>query len=205
MKRISCVFILSFFIFGYKAGDEKTIEPITLGTEAPKTDFKMTDISGASYALSDIKKENGLLVIFSCNTCPFVIAWEDRYPGLAEMCEKNRIGMVLVNSNEAKRKGDDSADEMKKHAAEMNYKCPYVIDEKSELANAFGAKSTPHVFLFNSQLKLVYRGAIDDTEGKKEKQPKELYLINAMVNMVSGKDIVPNDTKAIGCSIKRSK
>ena len=117
--------------------------------------------------------------------------------------------MILVNSNEAKRNGDDSLDEMKKHASEKNYPAfgrgYYAIDENSVLADAFGAKTTPHVFLFDKEWKLVYRGSIDDTEGKKEKQPQEHYLIDAIVNMTSGKSIVPNDTKAIGCSIKRVK
>lgn len=201
---ISSILTFTILFSAFKVGEEKN-EPIAIGAEAPKTDLKMTDISGSQFSLSDIKKENGLLVIFSCNTCPFVINWEDRYPGLADICEKNNIGMVLVNSNEAKRNGDDSLEEMKKHAAEKNYKSHYVVDANSELANAFGAKTTPHVFLFDKNLKLVYRGSIDDTEGKKDKQPKEHYLINAIVNMTAGNTIVPNDTKAIGCSIKRAK
>lgn len=203
-KNLTSIFALTILFFAFKIGEEKTIEPISIGTPAPKTDLKMMDISGKEISISEIKKDNGLLVIFSCNTCPFVIAWEDRYPGLAEMCEKNNIGMALVNSNEAKRKGDDSLDEMKKHAREKNYHCFYSLDENSVLANAFGAKSTPHVFLFDKDLKLAYRGAIDDTEGK-EKQPKDHYLIDAIVNMTSGKTIAPNDTKAVGCSIKRAK
>ena len=204
-KNLLLISVISLSIFLAFKGEDKKMESISLGADAPKTDLKMMDISGKEISLNDVKKENGLLVIFSCNTCPFVIAWEDRYPGLADICEKNKIGIVLVNSNEAKRKGDDSLDEMKKHASEKNYKCYYTIDENSVLADAFGAKTTPHVFLFDKNLKLVYRGSIDDTEGKKEKQPKDHYLIDAMVNMTTGKSIVPNDTKAIGCSIKRVK
>lgn len=204
-KRIILITSISLAILFAFKGEDKITEPLSIGAEAPKTELKMPDISGKEISLNDVKKENGLLVIFSCNTCPFVIAWEDRYPGLAEMCEKNNIGMALVNSNEAKRKGDDSLEEMKKHATEKSYKCYYAIDENSALADAFGAKTTPHVFLFDKNLKLVYRGSIDDTEGKKDKQPKEHYLLDAMVNMSSGKTIVPNDTKAIGCSIKRVK
>lgn len=206
MKKsfIPIVSLCLTFCFAFK-GEDKISEAIAIGAEAPKTDLKMMDISGREISLNDVKKENGLLVIFSCNTCPFVIAWEDRYPGLAEMCGSNNVGMVLVNSNEAKRKDDDSPEEMKKHASEKNYKCFYSTDENSALADAFGARTTPHVFLFDKNMKLVYRGSIDDTEGKKDKQPKEHYLINAIVNMISGKTIVPNDTKAIGCSIKRVK
>jgi thioredoxin-related protein len=204
MKKLTLLLLVSILLFSFTIGGEKN-EAISLGAEAPKTDLKMMDISGKEVSLSEIKKENGLLVIFSCNTCPFVINWEDRYLGLADICEQNKIGMVLVNSNEAKRKGDDSLEEMKKHASEKNYNCYYTVDENSALADAFGAKTTPHVFLFDREFKLVFRGAIDDTEGKKGKQPKDHYLINAMVNMTTGKSIVPSDTKAVGCSIKRVK
>ena len=183
------------------AGEE--YKPLAIGQKAPKSDVKMADISEKKLSLNDIKLENGLLVIFSCNTCPFVIAWEDRYPALGDLCKKNKIGMVLLNSNEARRKGDDAVDKMKSHAAEKNYNCYYVVDENSELANAFGAKTTPHVFLFDKNMQLIYRGAIDDSEGR-ETAPKELYLKNAIENAAGGKEIKPAETRSVGCSIKRA-
>jgi thioredoxin-related protein len=179
-------------------------EMLSIGSKAPKADVKMEDISGKKLSLTDIKKEKGLLVIFSCNTCPFVLAWEDRYPALGELCTKNNIGMVLINSNEARRSGVDSKEEMQKHASEKNYNCAYVIDEKSELANAFGAKTTPHVYLFDKDMKLVYRGAIDDSEGREENKPREFFLTNAIENLSAGKPITPSETKQVGCSIKRA-
>src|SRR5215510_2338566 len=121
MKTKSILFTLAIATafaasYAFRLSEEK-YEMLAIGTKAPKTDVKMKDISGKSVSLNDIKKTNGLLVIFSCNTCPFVLAWEDRYPSLGEQCTKSNIGMVLINSNEARRKGDDSMDEMKKHAA----------------------------------------------------------------------------------------
>ena len=79
-----------------------------------------------------------------------------------ELAKKNNIGLVYINSNYKKRDGDDSYEEMKKHAKKMNYRFPYLLDEKSKLANSFGAKTTPHIFMFNSNLQLAYKGAIDD-------------------------------------------
>jgi thioredoxin-related protein len=150
-------------------------------------------------------KDNGILVIFTCNTCPFVLQWEDRYPEVAELAAKNRIGVALVNSNEAKRGGDDSVMEMMKHATEKGYGgLAYLVDEKSALANTFGAKTTPHIFLFDKEWKLVYEGAIDDNS-KDAKAVKASYLKDALNNLRSGKKIIPNNTKAIGCSIKRVK
>jgi hypothetical protein len=110
---------------------------------------------------------------------------------------------VLVNSNEGKRKGADSMEEMKKHAADKNYNSFYAIDENSVLANAFGAKTTPHVYLFDKDMKLVYRGAIDDSEGRNDVTPKENYLKNALDNLAAGKKVNPAETKSVGCSIKR--
>lgn len=189
--------------YAFRLAEEK-YEMLPIGTKAPKTDVKMKDISGESVSLNDIKKPNGLLVIFSCNTCPFVLAWEDRYPALGAQCAKNNIGMVLINSNEARRKGDDSMEEMKKHATDKKYNCFYAIDENSELANAFGAKTTPHVYLFDKDLKLVYRGAIDDSGGRDDVTPKEMYLKNAIDNVAAGKQVNPAETKSIGCGIKRA-
>lgn len=202
-KKFYSLIVAAVAIIALAAAGEK-YEMLSIGAKAPKADVKMEDISGKQLSLTDIKQEKGLLVIFSCNTCPFVIAWEDRYPGLGELCAKNNIGMVLVNSNEARREGVDSKWEMKKHAEEKNYNCSYVIDEKSELANAFGAKTTPHVYLFDKDMKLVYRGAIDDSQGKEEVKPKELYLKNAIENLSTGKPINPGETKQVGCSIKRA-
>ena len=201
-KKFFSIIVAAVVVIALVAAGEK-YEMLAIGSKAPKTNVKMEDISGKKLSLTDIKKDKGLLVIFSCNTCPFVLAWEDRYPGLSELSAKNNIGMVLVNSNEARREGVDSKTEMQKHAEEKNYNCAYVIDEKSELANAFGAKTTPHVYLFDKDMKLVYRGAIDDSEGREEVKPKELYLRNAIENLSAGKPINPGETKQVGCSIKR--
>jgi thioredoxin-related protein len=179
------------------------LQGLSIGDSAPLSDVKMRDISGGDYSLSDLKEDNGLLVIFSCNTCPFVIGWEDQYPLLGQIAERNSIGMVLINSNEAKREGDDSLEEMKTHAQKMAYNSPYMVDEGSQLANAFGAKTTPHVYLFDKEMKLIYMGSINDKYENKSKEAEKFYLQDAIVNMMAGKTPNPAETKQIGCSIKR--
>ena len=180
-----------------------------IGEKAPMITAPMMGIDGNANTLLDLKGDKGLLVIFSCNTCPFVVGngsktegWEGRYNGLAELAESLDIGMVLVNSNEAKREGDDSLAAMKEHAKEAGYTMPYVVDEGSKLANACGARTTPHVYLYNSKLELAYRGSIDDNVNRSE-EVKERYLHMAMQRMAEGKKIKTTETKAIGCSIKR--
>lgn len=178
-------------------------EQIAIGDNAPGTDILLTDANGATTDLSKLAQESGLCIIFSCNTCPYVIGWEDRYNGLYELCAKNGIGFALINSNEAKRDGDDSPEAMTAHAKEKGYGYyAYLIDKDHKLADAIGATKTPDVFLFNSNMELVYKGAIDDNM-KEPKAVKNPYLTNAISNMVAGKACEPAETKAIGCSIKR--
>jgi len=169
----------------------------------------MMGVDGQQHTLTSLKGDNGLLVVFSCNTCPFVVGngtktegWEGRYNGLSELAESLNIGMVLVNSNEAKREGDDSFVAMKRHAAEAGYTMPYVMDEGSKLANACGARTTPHVYLYNKDMTLAYRGSIDDNVNRAE-EVEEQYLSVAMTRMAEGKKIKTQETKAVGCSIKR--
>ncbi len=198
MKRITFLLIVSLVsVAGFAQ-----FPLLEIGTKAPLSDVKMKDVSGKMISLDDAKKQNGVLVIFSCNTCPFVVAWEDRYNGLQAHADDLNIGMLLINSNSAKRSGADSFSAMKKHADEKGYKSMYVVDEKSELANAFGAKTTPHVFLFNGDGKLVYMGAIDDNH-KSAGEVKETWLKDAMTNLSNGEEINPAVTRALGCSIKR--
>jgi len=199
-----------FFVFGFVYENEGS-DILEIGTKAPATQLELTDISGEQKTLESLKMENGLLVIFSCNDCPFVVGrgedtegWETRYAGLMDYTKENNVGMVLVNSNEAKRPGIDSIEEMKKRAEEQAYSCPYVLDKDSKLADAFGAKTTPHVYLFDADLSLVYKGAIDDNVDAK-KDVKKTYLKDALGALLGGKKIDPNTTKNIGCSIKRVK
>ena len=202
LKFIPFVFLLAVGLMSLTALNPS----FSIGDKAPLTDHKMKDVvSEKDLSLSELNEKNGLLVIFSCNTCPFVLAWEDQYPKLGDLTSKNGIGMVLINSNEAKRDGEDSMAEMKKHYKSAGYNTPYVIDENSTLANAFGAKTTPHVYLFNKDLELVYRGSINDKFEEKDKTAKQFYLEEALKNLAAGRKIDPVDTREIGCSIKRIK
>jgi len=177
---------------------------LAIGESIPMQNELMMDVSDEKMSLKEVTSEQGLLVIFSCNTCPFVVMWEDRYAQLEEKCAETGLGMVYINSNQAKRDGDDSVEAMKAHAKKTDYSYPYLIDENSALANAFGAKTTPHIYLFNKDNELVYKGAIDDNY-KNIEAVKEPYLLNAIDELLAGKKISLAETKAVGCSIKRVK
>ena len=171
-------------------------------------DKKMESINNSSYNLKELSRENGIMVVFSCNTCPFVVGngkfegWEKQYNSLYEMAGNNGVGFVLINSNAAKRDNVDSKDEMKKHASSQKYKMNYLVDENASLADAFGAKTTPHVFIFNGKNKLVYKGSIDNSWDSSNKNI-EKYASNALRALGLGKTIKTTTSQPRGCSIKR--
>ena len=174
---------------------------LEIGSAMPLMDHQLADISGKTMTLTDAKGDAGTLVIFSCNTCPWVLAWEDRYVTLAQEFIPKGIGMIAVNSNESQFERDDSMEEMVEHAQEMGYNFPYVQDPGSKLATAFGARKTPHIYLFDEKDKLVYSGAIDDN-ARKPRKVKHTFLADAMDALLTGEKIDPVSTKALGCSIK---
>lgn len=208
MKKIAITISILFTgLFIFQSFDNK--EMLEIGSEIPLPNKSMLNIDDKEYSFDDLKKENGLLVIFSCNTCPFVIGngsksegWENRYPELGDISNDLNIGMVLINSNAAKRDDGDSFKEMQERYKSKGYNSYYVLDINSEMADAFGALTTPHVYLFDNNMKLVYRGAIDDNV-KKSSEVKAFYLQDALNNMVAGNPIEPQTTRQLGCSIKR--
>jgi hypothetical protein len=188
----------------------KIKDTLSIGSNMPAKDLTLIRLDQSEVELAAFKKNNGTLVIFTCNTCPFVIGsgnfegWEKDYNGLTKLANDSEVGVVLVNSNAAKRKDGDSLDDMVKRAKEKNYTAAYVLDEKSKLADAFGAKTTPHVFLFNSEDKLVYEGQIDDSYNPTVEKVTP-YLKKAITQTANQGLVEVNKTDAIGCSIKRIK
>ena len=177
-------------------------EDLALGSSIPLPDVKMVDISGKKVSLNDVKMKNGLLVNFSCNTCPWVVAWQSRYNGLAKASAENNIGFITINPNARDReKIGEGLKDMQKFSKKYDHDFLYTVDEGSKLATAFGATQTPHIYLFDSNGKLVYRGAIDDN-AYKPKKVKKTYLFDAINALGSSKTINIAETKARGCSIK---
>ncbi len=174
---------------------------LEIGSGMPGMDYKLKDISGNTTTLADVKGNKGTLVIFSCNTCPWVIRWEDRYVSIADKYTPKGIGVIAVNSNAGRFNGDDSLEEMVKHAKKNDYNFPYAQDPRSQLASKFGATKTPHIYLFDNNDVLVYRGAIDDN-ARDARSVDEPYLANAIDQLIAGNPIEKPISKAIGCGIK---
>ena len=177
---------------------------LPIGADLPKADLKMKDITGKEVSFKDAKKKNGLLVMFTCNTCPVVKGYQSRTNEICKYALDNNIGVILLNPNEATRDDGDSFDDMKEYAKDQEYGWHYVVDKNSEMANVFGANRTPECFLFNKEDKLVYHGAIDDN-ARNEESVGRRHLKEAINEMHAGKDVAVKTTRSVGCSIKRLK
>jgi hypothetical protein len=175
---------------------------LPIGASIPKSELKLKDISGKEISLKDAKKKNGLLVMFSCNTCPWVIKNQSRTIEAANYALSKDIGVILLNSNEGSRDDADSYSEMKQYAASQGYKWYYAVDANNVLADEFGANRTPECFLFNAEGIHVYHGAIDDNPGDASSVSRK-HLKMAMDEMWAGKDVSVKESRSMGCQIKR--
>lgn len=199
MKKIlyGCIAIASLATLAFTFGD-----PLTIGSTMPKGDLKMQDISGKNVAMKDVKKENGILVMFSCNTCPYVVKNQERTLAISKFATENKVGVIILNSNEALRADDDSYSAMQTYAKTQGYQWNYVVDKNHEVADAFGANRTPECFLFDKNLKLVYHGAIDNSP-QDETAITRVHLKEAINEMVAGKEVTVKESRSVGCTIKR--
>jgi thioredoxin-related protein len=190
---LPALFLLAFSVNFYN---------LPIGAPLPKADEKLKDITGKEITLKSAIKENGLLVMFSCNTCPVVIKNQGRAKEICQYSLSKNVGVVVLNSNEANRSGDESLDAMKDYAKAQAYNWYYAVDKNNVLADAFGANRTPECFLFDKNGKLVYHGAIDDNPTD-ESSVNRHHLKEAINELVNGKDVSVKKTKSVGCNIKR--
>jgi len=200
MKRILVFMILTAVIsFSFM---KKEISSLPIGSSIPKTEWKVKETSGKEITLTDAKKENGLLVMFSCNTCPYVINNQSRTKEICGYAMDKKIGVIILNANEGAREYGESFADMQSYGKEQQYNWYYAIDSKNILADAFGANRTPECFLFDKNNKLVYHGAIDDSPGDIS-QVKRHHLKEAIDETIAGKEVKVKESRSVGCSINR--
>lgn len=175
---------------------------LSIGSELPMADLKMKEISNEDISMKDAVRKNGLLVMFTCNTCPYVVKNQERTKAISKYALKNNIGVILLNSNEGTRSDGDSFQAMGQYAKDQKYEWYYVVDKDHKIADAFGAKRTPETFLFDKNLKLVYHGAIDDNPSDASNVTRQ-HLKEAMNELLAGKDVAVKESRSVGCGIKR--
>ncbi len=172
---------------------------VNIDWQAP--DFTLTGTDGKKYSLDDVKGKNGLVVMFICNHCPFVKAIIDKIVRDMNELKELGVGSVAIMSNNATEYPEDSFENMRKLSTDKNFPFPYLIDETQETAKQFGAVCTPDFFGFNANLKLQYRGRLDDA-GMNNKPDDTRDLFNAMSEIAKTGHGPVVQKASIGCSIK---
>lgn len=168
------------------------------------TDFALKNVDGSTVSLSDYEDVKGYIVIFSCNTCPYVVAYEDRMIALDQKYKPKGFPVIAINPNNPKLSPGDSFEKMQVRAKEKGFSFPYLFDENQEIFPQYGATRTPHVYLLEKTEHgniVRYIGAIDDNF-KNASAVKEKFLENAIQALLSNEEVQVTKTRAIGCTIK---
>lgn len=177
----------------------RTRDALTIGEAAP--DFRLPGVDGRDHGLADFADKAVLLVVFSCNHCPYVQAYEDRLIALQRECGARGAQIVAINSNDDTSHPDDGFEHMVRRAREKSFNFPYLRDASQDVARAYGATHTPQLFVFDQERRLRYTGKIDDNWQHPEAVTRR-YLRDAVEALLSGGEPAEPVTQAIGCTIK---
>lgn len=173
---------------------------LTIGS--PIVAFKLKNVNGQMISAEELSKgKQATVIIFSCNHCPYVQAWEDRIVQLGKTYEPRGVAFALINSNDPTKYPEDSYPEMIKRAKSKGYPFPYLHDEDQSVAKAYGATRTPEVFLFNAQGKLRYHGRVDDNY-EDPKKVRSQDLKDALEAVLGDRAPNVSETPVVGCSVK---
>jgi peroxiredoxin len=171
---------------------------LALGTEAPQ--FDLPGVDGQRHSLDSYADAAALVLVQSCNHCPYVQAWEDRLSAIARDYADRGVRVVAVNSNDAERYPEDSFEEMQRRASARGFAFDYLYDEPQAVARELGAKRTPEVFVYDRDRRLVYHGAIDDS--RDEGGATQHYLRDALDAVLGGDAPSVSETPPVGCTVK---
>ncbi len=174
-------------------------EKLSIGSSLPE--FKLKAVDGKHYDVQQFSDKKILVIIFSCNHCPYVQAYEDRIKEIQNRYAEKQVAVIAINANDEKNYPEDSFEKMIERAKEKKFNFLYLRDEAQSVAEKFGATHTPEIFVFDEQRKLRYHGKIDDNWKEPEKVQNK-YLKNALDEILSGKEVSVPETYSIGCTIK---
>ncbi len=172
---------------------------LKIGAKAP--DFNLPGVDGKNHSLSSFSDKKILVVVFTCNHCPYVQGWEDRLIAIQREYEPKGVQLVGINANETKNYPEDSFDQMVIRAKEKRFNFPYLRDEDQRVAKAYDAACTPEIYVFDSERKLQYHGRVDDNY-QNPKAVKSHDLKNALDDLLANGPVQNPETPAMGCSIK---
>ncbi len=172
---------------------------VPIGSQA--IDFQLKSVDGKSYSLKSFADKKAVVIVFSCNHCPYVQAYENRMVQIQRDYLPKSVTLVAINSNDETGYPEDSFPNMVKRAKERNFNFPYLRDETQEIARRYGAICTPHTFAFDQKRVLQYKGRIDDNWRNPE-EVKTTDLRKALDAILDGEKPAVQETRPYGCSIK---
>ncbi len=175
--------------------------PFPVGTSAPEFNLEDT-VSGKRISLQEVKGENGTVVMFICNHCPYVIHVNHELVRLANQYSEKGIGFVAISSNDVDRYPQDAPELMELNAKENNYPFPYLYDETQDVAKSYDAACTPDFYLFDSNLKSMYHGQLDNSRPGNSIPVDGASLREAIERLLKDKNPITNQKVSIGCGIK---
>ena len=171
---------------------------LPLGTTA--LPFSLPGVDGSTRSLDDYADADVLAVVWSCNHCPYVLAWEDRLNAIAREYRDRGVRVVAINSNDSRMYPEDSFDAMRAHAREKGFVFDYLHDDDQTVADAYSPERTPEVFLFDKDRRLVYHGAIDDS--REEAKVERRWFREALDAVLAGRAPEVGETPPVGCTVK---
>ena len=172
----------------------------TLAIGAPAISFDLPGVDGRQHSLDQYAEKPVLVVVFTCNHCPYAQAWEDRLIQLQRDYAERGVAFVAINANDPVKYPGDNIDAMLERSRTHEYPYPYVQDLSQSTARAYGAERTPEVFAFDNRRRLVYHGAPDDN--REAEQVSQHYLRDAIEATLAGRPAPLAETPAVGCTIK---
>lgn len=172
------------------------VDRLAIGQPAPMADLMMKNIDGGELSIAGAAGTYGTLVMFSCNSCGSVLAYQDRIAMYLNKFRKAGVGVIVINPNDPAQAEVDGFEGMQQRAKELGFEFPYVVDATSDVARAFGATRTPEVFLFDTDGMLVYTGGIDDS--KDPEQVTETYMADAVKALIAGDEIAVRESRSLG-------
>ncbi len=197
MKKNMLLLVLVLIAFNYVSA-----QGYQVGDKA--ADFRLKNVDGSFVSMRDYQDAKGFVVVFTCNHCPYAVAYEDRLIEIDKKYRPKGFPVIAINPNDPSLSPQDSYEHMQVRAREKGFTFPYLFDDGQEVFPVYGATRTPHVFLLNrknNELTVAYIGAIDDNY-RDVSAVREKFLANAIDALLAGADPDPQFTTAIGCTIK---
>ena len=171
---------------------------MTTGTAAPT--FRLTDTAGGDHDLATRAGAPATVVVFTCNHCPYALAWHDRIAAVADDYADRDVEVWCISSNDAERFPADSPEAMRERVEREGWRMPYLYDESQDVAHAYGARTTPHVFVLDPELRVRYEGAPDADHDDPSLGAD--WMRSALDAVLDGSEPDPAKTKPVGCTIK---